>query len=177
MVDTKFRFSQVRDDQLTSQTELEQVKDNNTSNFVASTMNNYALYNSITNKVFGNNFQETSDNTTSSTSSTSFQQKLRLTTGTLPIGTYRIGWYYEWNFSNASQDFRGRVQGDDIIDLMEHRQEPKDPNSDQSNVVSGFAYVTTTSEDTHFIDLDYCSSTGIYTAYIRNAKLEIWRVS
>ena len=173
--DSKFKFFQVRDSEFASQEELDQVKDNNTSNFVAGTMNNYTLYNSINNIIFGNNFQEASDDTVSSTTSTTFQQKLRLTTATIPVGTYRIGWYYEWNFSSVANDFRGRIEINDTATVMEHQQEPKDTGINQSHPCSGYAYVEIPSENSYFIDLDYCSSGG-GTAYIRRARLEIWRV-
>jgi len=125
---------------------------------------------------FGSNFQTEISAGESTTTSTSFQQKLRMTTTSLPIGTYRIGWYYEWSFGSQSNDFLGRVQVDNTTTLMEHQQEPKDSNSDQSTPASGFAYITFASATTHDIDLDYCSNDGS-TARIKNAKLEIWRVS
>ena len=73
-----------------------------------------------------------------------------------------------------SNDFRGRVQLNDTSDLMSHSQELKDSGQDQSLLCNGFSYIDLDDGD-HFIDLDYWSERG--TAYIKNARLEIWRVS
>ena len=112
-------------------------------------------------------------NDISSTTSKSPQRKLRMSISDLPEGRYRIGWYYEFAHSSSSQDFRARVQLDDSIDLMEHLQELKDAGTDQSNMGCGFSYQDLIAGD-HTIDLDYWAENG--TAYIKNAKLEIWRV-
>ena len=116
-----------------------------------------------------------SDATESTTTSTDWVQKLRLTTGTLSGGTYRIGWTYRWNYSNAGNDFRGQIEIDDTTQIMEHRQEAKDPGSDQAYWCSGFVYVDLTSGVKN-IDLDYCSANASYTARIRDVHLEIWKV-
>jgi len=179
--------------------------------------------------VHGTKFQEESDLGLSSTTSGSWQQKLRLTTDVLPQGKYRIGWSYEWRYSRTSSDFEARVQVNDTDTLMEQTQEPKDSQSDQSTPSSGFAYFE--GNGVLNIDLDYRrsasgasgytymssnsvqltpvispslapmlageqplqsnltmggeseeSDTHVYyasagTAYIRRARLEIWRVS
>lgn len=125
--------------------------------------------------VFGSEFQEDSDDDISSTTSTSFQQKLRLTTGNLPTGKYRIGWSYEYRHTSTTADFRGRIQIDDIITISEIREESKDSGSDQWKPAGGF-YFYTGSGVTN-IDLDFCRGGGSGTSSIRNARLEIWRVS
>lgn len=111
----------------------------------------------------------------STTNSTNFQQKLRLTTPTLAAGTYRIGWMYDWGFTNGSYSFRGQVQVDVTTTLMTHIEEPQDTATTQRHQVSGFAYVTLTAA-AHDIDLDYCSSNAAGTSRIQDARLEIWRV-
>jgi len=125
---------------------------------------------------FGKNFKEDSSLAHSTTTSTTFQQKLRLITDTLPIGKYRIGWSYSWNYSLASNDFLGRIQVNDTDTVMEHQQEPKDQYSDQIRYCSGFLYYDNESEQSLNIDLDFASNSG-GTATIFNARLEIWRVS
>jgi len=110
----------------------------------------------------------------SSTNSTTPIRKLRLAITELPIGTYRIGWYYEWASSSGSSDFRARIQLNDTDDLMYHSQEAKDSGTDQNIPVCGYAYKDLT-EGSHNIDLDFWHER--YTAYIQSARLEIWRVN
>ena len=126
--------------------------------------------------VFGSEFSEGSSDGESSTTNTSFQQKLRLTTGSLPSGKYRVGWSYEWSFSSTSYDFKAQVQINDSTTIAEHQEEPQDSGSDQWHKAGGFYYHT--GSGVLNIDIDYCrSSSSGGTAYIRRARLEIWRVS
>lgn len=111
----------------------------------------------------------------SSTNSTSPQLKLRLDITDLIEGRYRIGWYYEWSHSMTSYDFRARIQLNDTTDLMEHSQEVFEKGTEQSIPTCGFAHVDI-SEGDYYIDLDYWTEIK-GTAYIKNARLEIWRVN
>ena len=124
--------------------------------------------------LFGANYQTASSETDSSTTSTTYQQKLRMTTLSLPSGTYRIGWYYEAQHRDDRDDFMGRVQINDTTTLMEHQLESKDNGSDQWCPVSGFYYHT--GSGVLNIDIDYASSVNAKTSVIRRARLEIWRV-
>ena len=123
--------------------------------------------------IYGSEFQQSSSDSESSTTSTTFVQKMRMTTSSLPSGTYRIAWYYEWRLTITTNDFKAQVQINDTITLMEHQQEPQDSGDDQYNNHSGFYY--STGSGVLNIDIDYSSGSG--TAYIRRARLEIWRVS
>lgn len=125
--------------------------------------------------IWGTEFDQAADEDLDSTTSTTYQQKLRLSVTGLPAGTYRIGWTFGWAGSAANRTFKYRVQVDDTTDVFEQFSEPKDPGSDQNLPSGGFRYIALTSGD-HDIDLDY----GVVnngTAYIRNARLEIWRVA
>jgi len=126
--------------------------------------------------VFGKNFQEESSLTLSETTSTSFQQKLRMVTETLPVGKYRLGWSYSWQYGLSSNDFKARIQFNDDKVMMEHQEEPKDQYSNQERYCTGFLYFSVASEQSINIDLDYCGNSGA-TSSIYNARLEIWRVS
>jgi hypothetical protein len=126
--------------------------------------------------VFGQNFQEASSLALSQTTSESFQQKLRMTTPSLPVGKYRIGFVYTWQYGLASNDFKARIQVNDTTTIMEHQQEPKDQYDDQIVYNSGFIYYNVAVAGILNIDLDYCGNSG-NTASIANARLEIWRVS
>ncbi len=125
---------------------------------------------------FGSEFQQASSDSQSTTTSTSFVQKLRLTTGTLPSGTYRIGWTYEYAHKSTSYDFRGQVQINDTTTIHNIRDESQDSGTDQRKPCAGFYYHT--GSGVLNIDIDYCrSSSSGGTSYIWNARLEIWRVS
>jgi len=123
--------------------------------------------------IFGTGFQYAESEGESSTTSTSYQEKLNLTTPSLGAGTYRVGWYYEWKFSNGNFEFKNRVQVDDAITLKETETTPRSVGDWQG--AAGFDYVVLAA-GTHNIDLDYCSSKKNKTARIRKARLEIWRV-
>lgn len=128
---------------------------------------------------FGQNAQEAESLTLSTTTAITPQQKLRLTTPSLPAGKYRIGWGYSWYYTNGSNDFAGQVQVDDdgALILMQHQQAPADTGTDQQHRVSGFAYITFGGAGAHTIDLDFYRIGGVGTAGIQNARLEIWRIS
>jgi hypothetical protein len=125
--------------------------------------------------VFGSQFQKAESLNESSTSSTSYQEKLQMVTGNLPSGTYRIGWSYNWSGSSTSRDIRVRLHRNNSEELMYHSQEPKDSGTDQQHPASGFIYKDLSG--THEFDLDFKSENNGTTVWIRDARLEIWRVS
>lgn len=120
--------------------------------------------------VFGSEFQEISDDTTSSTTSSTYQQKLRLTTADLPVGKYRIGWQFSV-FVDATGDVTAKVILDDVTDLDRHSI---DNSTDDYNSNGGFSYHSSFS-GVHTIDIVYKANSG--TALIRYARIEIWRIS
>jgi hypothetical protein len=124
--------------------------------------------------VFGDEYQIAESAGVSSTSNSSYQEKLSMTTGTLPAGDYRVSWCYNWRHSDTKHDFMARVQVDNTTTIHEHQQEPKDRSDSQSFLISGFAKVTLSNAQ-HTIDVDYTRDGG--TAYIWNTRLEIFRIS
>jgi hypothetical protein len=110
----------------------------------------------------------------SSTSSNTPVNKVTLTTSSLPAGTYRIGWYYEWSHSSTASDFRARVFVDGTTTLMEQSQEPQDARTDQRIPAGGHGYLALGS-GVHTVALDFWAEGG--TATIRRARLEIWRTA
>ena len=107
---------------------------------------------------------------------TTFVQKVRLTTQAVPAGNYRISWSYTWGLSSNSNDFAARIEQDDTLLIYSHRQEPKDPAATQQHAGGGFAQVTLV-QGIHTFDLDYAAITGGTTARIAWARLEFWSVS
>lgn len=126
--------------------------------------------------VRGSRQQDAASEGESSTSSTSYVQKVRLTTPSVPAGRYRVGWHYEWNYASSANDALAQVQVDDTTVIMEMSQEPPDAGTDQWNNKAGFGYVDLTA-GSHFVDLDYRAGNALYSMAIRRARLELWRVS
>jgi len=129
-------------------------------------------------QVFGTYFNEASDDTDSSTTSTSWSQKVRLTTASLPVGKYRIGWSYNIRGASTSVSPRTQVQINDTDTVHTYLFEPKDASTNEEDAVGGFYYYTVASAGaTLNIDLDYSSETTGSSMTIRRARLEFWRVS
>ena len=99
-----------------------------------------------------------------------------MTLTSVPAGTYRIAWSYEWYYDNANNNFVARVQLDDATDLANHVQEPKDGSTSQRMSYSGFTHVALTAA-THTIDIDFAAGSAGDVAGILNARIEAWRVS
>ena len=128
---------------------------------------------SVGETVFGDEFDETSSDSESSTTSGSPQTKVTLAaTGLVSAHKYRVGWSFEWRHNSAASraNYRVTINGDTIDELT---VEPKDVNN--WHQAGGYMYVSgyTGAND---IDIDYWSDTS-NTTYIRRARLEIWRVS
>lgn len=149
-------------------------KDLFVSGVITDGTNSETIANILGATIFGSNFSQAESLAQSDTTSGTYQQKLRLTTGTLPIGKYRIGWNFEWLHSSGAGDFQARVQVDDTTDLMVANIEPQEVVA--WHPVGGFAYYDVASPAVINVDIDY-SSENANTASIRKARLEVWRVS
>lgn len=125
--------------------------------------------------VLGQEYAYAEDLGASTTSSTAFVQKLRLSVSGIPAGIYRIGWCYTWNLTSTGDDFLGQIEVDDTDQLWLHRQEAKDSGADQQFAADGFAE-TSLSAGSHDIDLDFATSDGGETAEISQARIVFWRV-
>ncbi len=105
----------------------------------------------------------------SSTTSTTWQQKVSLNMDVTVSGTYRMGYTANiWN-SGASKTTSWRVQIDDAtpnVDVV-------DVKGTNENSVGGFHYQTLLS-GSHTLDMDYKTSSG-GTATISKARLEYWQ--
>jgi YD repeat-containing protein len=103
-----------------------------------------------------------------------FTQRLRLTTGTLPAGDYRLEWHSESNVSSTTATVGMRVQIDDTTTVADC-EIPRRTATGDIIPMHGFGKFTLTNA-VHNIDLDY-NSDGSATHTIRNVRLELWRVS
>lgn len=123
---------------------------------------------------FGAFYQYEESLTTSSTSSTTFQNKLSLVTPTLPIGSYRINWTAILSHDTASRQSESQVTLD-ASEIWLIKNEGARVLSEYAN--TAFHHVTFGSAATHTIDLNYRRSSGSSaTVTIKEARIEIWRV-
>ena len=122
--------------------------------------------------IFGSSVSVAVDEPVSSTTSIIFQEKLTTTISGLSYGSYRIGWYYQWQIANSNFKFLGQIQIDDVDTIMEHEERPSDASSWTAQ--SGFYYLTTSG--TIQLDLDFASESNGKLCSIRNARIEFWRV-
>lgn len=90
----------------------------------------------------------------------------------VPIGTYRIGFFFNWLCTSTSRDFQSRITVDDDV-LYSQSTEPKDYHNE--NIESGFRYTDLT-EGTHTIVLEFKPSRSGATIYLWNSELEFWKV-
>jgi hypothetical protein len=108
----------------------------------------------------------------STTTSTSYQTKLTLTTSNLPSGTYRVGWYYELQEDDTSSSVFARVYDESTI-LAESEIEPQDDDNWYGQ--GGFCYRSISG--IHNFYIKYRTDNSYECAGIRKARLELWRVS
>lgn len=114
---------------------------------------------------FGTHFNSEKDDTESSTTSTTYQEKLTLTTPSLDIDDeYIVFWYMEVKANLQNKIAAVRVQVDDTTDVLEVQHE-----GNEWVPITGFSIYTVTIAGTHDIDIDYRAVDG--TAYIRRARL------
>lgn len=119
--------------------------------------------------VFGSDYLYVSSESESSTSSSSWQRKLRMTTPELS-GVYRILWFSEITNSDKKSSFGFRVQlnGSNICEIE------AEPQADKYEVQSGF-YVTSLT-GVQNIDIDFNDGKK-GDSKIRRCRIEIIRIS
>jgi hypothetical protein len=123
--------------------------------------------------VFGTEISLASSDSESTTTSSNYQQKLRLTTPSLPSGTYRIGWYYE--AANNTQGSCVYVQGqlNDTTTLFQTNTRMYEASY---FISGGGGFYAASLSGVQNIDIDYRAEDG-GTARIRRVRLELWRIS
>lgn len=129
--------------------------------------------------VVGSNFQyHGSEELSFVTGTLVMQNKCRITTpSTMPAGSYRISWAYEWKYTSTRKNFISRCRYDetDLNAFMYMSAIPMDSACWWTE--SGFWYTDSSFSGEHIIDLDYGTTDTGQTAYIRRARLEIWRMT
>ena len=76
--------------------------------------------------------------------------------------------------STAGADFRAELVQDNSTQLMFQSQELKEAGVDNETPVCGFKTINLNGN--HTFDLNYYSE-GANTAFIRRARIELWRIS
>lgn len=122
---------------------------------------------------YGTEFADAESDGESSTTSTTEQVKVTLTTSSLPLGKYRVGWYFEINGSSGSQDVEVQVyDGATVLARVEEAAE----DSDAWKSEGGFKYLSSIS-GVRTLTIKYKTQNPSATARIRRARLEIIRIS
>jgi hypothetical protein len=134
------------------------------------------LQRQITDKVYGNNFQFAEILPEVTTTSSTYQQRLRLTTTSLPLGNYKIEWSSDIGADDNDQA-QARIQINDSITLGEVQVRINTDGDPSFVSFSGHAILSSISGVQNF-DIDYRGSgTGTNTARIKNVRMNIIRVS
>lgn len=125
--------------------------------------------------VFGTEYNYNSSDGESTTTSSNWQQKLNLTTNSLPNGRYRLN--YSAEIRNSSGESAGviRVQRNNSLTIAEAGADYGEDGPNNFRSVSGFVDLGTISGVQSF-DLDFREQSG-GTARVRRARLELWRVN
>jgi len=125
--------------------------------------------------VFGTEINSAESLGQSTTTSSTLQQKLRLTTTSLPAGDYVLHWSATAGTLSDEQGFRMSVELDDTTELADFTSLSGDDSSDgrDAGMFAGTARLTL--NGVHNIDIDFAASGG--TAFIRDARLTLWRIT
>ena len=121
-------------------------------------------------------FHYAADNTESATNSIDWVEKLRLTASGLPLGNYRIGWTFQWRHSKSNTEFSAQIQVDDTDDIFLYQASPY-VDTLYWQPVTGFYYYDVLASGTHYINMDFRSSSVGSTSYIKETKMEFWRIT
>lgn len=135
--------------------------------------NNFPSIQTLNPVIFGSEFQQASSDSLSTTTSLSPIEKLKLTTSSIPAGTYRIGYTATYEIDTTNQVVTVIIEQADTTQLDTVQSDFVDAADEYS--IGGFAYVVL-GTGIHFFDIDFHASGAASVAGIKNARLEIWRV-
>lgn len=125
---------------------------------------------------FGASYQTAISTAESSTTSSTFQDKATLTTPTLPAGTYRVGWRCLRN--NADKPGETRLYNATDAALLGGLHQLRMPNSPTNYwVASGFAEVVFATSGSKTFKIQWRDVDGGNAQYVKDARIEIWRVA
>jgi len=114
------------------------------------------------------NYRSVSADTESTTTSTSFQQKLTDSWSPSPVGNWLVLTSFRLAGTSASYSVEGRVQLDDATTMGQPLREPNDTTD---YMQAGSVDVRSLASGTHKLDVDYRSERTSATAKIRAARI------
>ena len=124
--------------------------------------------------IFGTEYTYGESEGESSTTSSSYQQKLRVTTAALPSGNYHVMATAEILNTSDEQTTYARLQLNDSTTIAEHAV---DYGEDTPNNYRAFStHQRLSLSGVNNFDLDYRRNSG-GTARIRRARITIWRIN
>ena len=116
--------------------------------------------------IFGSQYHYAESLIESNTDSISSVNKLTLNLSSLPSGLYKLNWSYDWSHDTNNSDFRAEIKLDTTI-LSTH--------VNQKYPEKGFIS-TLSLNGNHTIEINYWTN-GTGFSFIKDAKLELWRLS
>jgi len=123
--------------------------------------------------VFGTRRADAESLGLSTTGSTTLQEKLKLTTATIPAGDYMIFWSFSLGNDTKSKSTTAQVQVDDT-NTLSACVISDNTEDDYSFMQSGHAIVPLTA-GVHEVDIDFAQGGEGETATIQDARLTMWR--
>lgn len=120
---------------------------------------------------FGTQYTYVESSGLTSTTSTTYIQKLRLTTGLVPEGYYRVGCFFIVYPEVSNNDINIQL----ILDTSTTLQETIESRTTASRQASYIFKQIQLSAGIHNIDLNFSSTTGSLV-YIKDARIELWRL-
>jgi len=131
-----------------------------------------------TQTIFGTEYQTAASLGRSTTTSTAFQEKLKLTTSSLVAGDYIILWSADIGNNDEERGVGIRVHQDDTTELLNVRPHAgREVKQEWSHNPGGHAIVTLAG--VHDFDIDFQAvegESGVGVAFIEDARLTLWRV-
>jgi hypothetical protein len=126
--------------------------------------------------VIADNFEQFSDLTVFTTTSTTNVAAASFTTTTKQVGLYRIAVCWDWTYSATNSDAIFSIFLDGVLVDGEFRMEASE-TATQNVPFYWFFYSDFVTETTHTIQLQARSETGAATTTVNRVRAEIWRAS
>lgn len=129
--------------------------------------------------VFGTEYQYAESLGESSTTATTWQEKMDINISSVPSGSYKIVWSFEWSFSRTTgtgANFGIHVDWG-ALTLSETEMMPNQTYGNGAYYQSSAFGRTDLNAGNHKVAINFMAGGTNSIAYIRRAKLEVWRVS